>query len=46
MRRQFSDASSEPTDLLVGRRGQVVVAAALFGRSEGGQSALLARLRP
>jgi uncharacterized delta-60 repeat protein len=45
----FGAASSESTDLLVGRRGKVVVAgAARFGsrRSEDGQSALLARLRP
>lgn len=44
----FGATSSEATDLLVGRQGRVVVAgAALFGRrSEGGQSALLARLTP
>lgn len=44
----FGATSSEATDLLVGRQGRVVVAgAALFGRrSEGGQSALLARLPP
>ncbi len=44
----FGAASSEATDLLVGRQGRVVVAGgALFGRrSEGGQSALLARLAP
>jgi uncharacterized delta-60 repeat protein len=43
----FGAASSEATDLLAGREGRVVVAgAALFGRSEGGPSALLARLTP
>lgn len=44
----FGASSSEATDLLVDRQGRVVVAgAARFGRpSEGGQSALLARLTP
>jgi len=44
----FGAASSEATDLLVGGRGRVVVAAAAhYGRpSESAQSALLARLIP
>jgi uncharacterized delta-60 repeat protein len=44
----FGAAFSAATDLLVERQGRVVVAGgALFGRrSEGGQSALLARLSP
>jgi uncharacterized delta-60 repeat protein len=45
----FGAASSEATDLLAGRQGQLVVAgAARFGprRDESGQSALLARLAP
>jgi uncharacterized delta-60 repeat protein len=47
-RGSFGAASSEATDLLVERQGRIVVAgAALFGRrSEGSQSALLARLAP
>lgn len=41
----FGAASSEATDLLVGRRGRVAFAgAARFGRRSEGQSALLARL--
>jgi uncharacterized delta-60 repeat protein len=43
----FGAASSEATDLLVGRQGRVVVAGgALLGRRSEWQSALLARLAP